>query len=440
MRRVVLVAALAALLPSVPAAEPVSAPTPDALVAGAAVDGSVRVALTVNGNVRFAPTKQAKVVVMLKPGSEVEILGKAKVPGWYVIRFPREGNAWVHSKVLKALDGGKRWLVTEDKARARDDSTLRSEIVAELNKGEVLEDKGRVNGDWRAVYLPNAVAYIHESLLNLPADMSGAVAAAGERAKSADVVWSKTQAVYGAYYAALAKNPQDALVLDWDGLSQQLDTVIGDHRDPDVRVSAKRLKDGIVNVSAAAVSLQKARGITPIKDPAMLVATLAPELPARPAVATTPTAPAATVPAPTAAVAANRVVDVGDPSVPDKLVVPVEAGAVAAAAEAKPVAPDELVPVAPAANPGVAAAPFAAEGFVSQKSVDALGVTEVLVDGDSNVVAFIKVPAGKDIQLSEYYWRWVGVRGDVQKTDAAKHGLGRDIPLITVDSVSLSGR
>lgn len=430
MRRIALVAALACLLPSVHAAEQGLAPSPDALAASAAPAGSLRVQLSKNGNVRFAPTTQSKVITTLPAKTEVEILGPAKVAGWYVIRFPREGNAWVHQKVLQALDGGKRWRVTEDKARARDDSTLGAQIVGELAKGEVLEDKGRLNGDWRAVYLPNAVAYISASVLDMPTDIEKAKTTARDRAMNAASVWSAIQPVYASYYDSLQQNPQNAMSLDWDGLGVQLDAVIHDHADPDIRLSAQRIKDGIVNVAAAAKNLQEAKGITPVKTPL--------ELPKAGGgtVASTGLAPAtgtATTVKPT-----NHTSDLGKPLEPTQLTIPGEQPALTV-----PIPPAEVAPVAPA-EPAktptlatVAAAP-AIEGFVSQQKFEGVGVNDVLVDGDSNVVAFLQVKVGKDIQLSEYYWRWVGVRGEVQKVDQAKHTLGRDVPLVVIEDISLS--
>jgi uncharacterized protein YgiM (DUF1202 family) len=431
MRRVVLVAALAALIPTLSAADatapapslaPAPAASPDALAAGAGSDSSVRVTLSKNGNVRFAPTTQSKVIVTLPGRSEVEILGPAKVAGWYVIRFPHEGSAWVHQKVLQAVDGGKRWRVTEDKARARDDSTLGGGIVCELAKGEIVEDKGRLNGDWRAVYLPNAVAYISGSVLDMPADLGIARTKSGERAKEAATVWTNAQAVYASYYDALQKNPQNALVLDWDGLSKAFDQVIHDHADPDVRTSAQRLRDGIVNVAAAAANLQKAKGITPVKVPSD-IALLSPT----PATGTTTAAPQ---PVP------GKVTDAGDILKPPSLTVPGEQPAPTVL-----VPPVEIGPKpTPAPQPVAATKAFAAEGFVTQQKFEGLGVSEVLVDGDSNVVAFLQIKVGKDIQLSEYYWRWVGVRGEVQQVDPAKHTLGRNVPLVIVEDLSLSGR
>lgn len=105
-------------------------------------------------------------------------------------------------------------------------------------------------------------------------------------------------------------------------------------------------------------------------------------------------------------------------------------------ANLEPIAPAEIAkPIAPA----VAVKSFAVEGFVTQQNFEQVGVTEVLVDGDSNIVAFLKVQVGKDVQLSEYYWRWVGVKGEVQKVDQSKHNLGRDVPLVIVDGLSLTG-
>ncbi|HAT09885.1 MAG TPA: hypothetical protein DCS97_04685, partial [Planctomycetes bacterium] len=125
-----------------------------------------------NANVRFGPSTSAKVVVTLKAGTAVEVFGPSKSSAdWFVIRFPKEGKVWVHTKNLKALDGGVRYQVNQDKTRARNDATLSADVVAELNAGEVVEDKGLVVGDWRAVNIPDAVAYVHKSLLNLPADV-----------------------------------------------------------------------------------------------------------------------------------------------------------------------------------------------------------------------------------------------------------------------------
>ena len=432
--RLALVAAIASLLatgmPALTAAESGLAPTPDTLAASAAPAGTLRVLLGKNGNVRFAPTTQSKVIVTLPARTEVEILGPAKVAGWFVIRFPREGNAWVHSKVLQSVDGGKRWRVTEDKARARDDSTLGAAIVGELQKGEILEDKGRLNGDWRAVYLPNAVAYISASVLDMPANVEQAKQDAAQRADNAASAWATAQSVYASYYDALQKNPQNALVLDWAGLGKQFDTVIRDHRDPDTRLSAQRLKDGIVNVAAAAANLQKAKGITAVEVPSEIPAVIAAQQ------SSVSQAQGGVTPVPPAK-ANPKIIDVGDPTVPEKLTVPGEIPSLVV-----PIPPAEIVPVAPVAQPPVVAAPaaFAVEGFVTQQKFEGVGVSEVLVDGDSNVVAFLSIKVGKDIQLSEYYWRWVGVRGEVQKVDQSKHNLGRDVPLVIVDELSLSGR
>ncbi len=414
------------------------APSPDALAANVAPVGSLRVTTATNANVRYTPNApEGKVIVTLPKGAEVEILGPAKVADWYVIRFPREGKAWVHSKVLQSVDGGKRWRVTEDRSRARDDSTLRSEIVAELNKGEILEDMGRLNGEWRAVYLPNAVAYIHKSVLNLPTDMHAAIVASSEKARHADGIWSDAQTVYASYYAALQKNPQNALVLDWEGLAKQFDIVIHDHADADVRVSAQRLKDGIINVAAAAVNLQKAKGIAPVKSTG--------DMPVPVVVADNGQAlPGQALPA--IGKPATQTGPLVDPLTPERLTVP-QAEVTPLPPEAvKPLPPVEAVPAGATPTqlavptPPVASKKVAAQGFVTQQNFDQLGVTDVLVDGDGNVVALLKPKVGVDLQFSSYIMRWVGVYGEVQQVERAKHGLNHDLPLIIVDDLTLNPR
>ena len=444
MRRPVLVAALLAVVASgdaLFAADAGTAPSPDALAASASPAGSLRVLTAANANVRYSPNSTAgKVIVTLPKGAEVEILGPAKVADWFVIRFPREGKAWVHSKVLQSVDGGKRWRVTEDRSRARDDSTLRSEIVAELSKGEILEDMGRLNGEWRAVYLPNAVAYIHKSVLVLPKDMNIAIIESGERAKRANDVWVSAQNVYASYYDALKANPQNALVLDWEGLGKQFDIVIHDHADADVRVSAQRLKDGIVNVASAALNLQKAKGIAPVKSTG--------DMPAVVAVTGQPVSGQSATGQSASAKPNTQVGPLVDPLIPAMLTIP--------ATEVTPLPPAAIAPpvvtqveVQPAGQnpapltvptPPVAPKKVAAQGFVTQQNFDQLGVTDVLIDGDSNVVALLKPKVGADLQLSSYIMRWVGVYGETQQVERAKHGLNHDVPLIIVDDLTLNPR
>jgi uncharacterized protein YgiM (DUF1202 family) len=424
MRRLALVAVLTALFaPSaVWTAESPLAPTADSLAAGAAPAGSLRVILAKNGNVRYAPTTQSKVIVTLPAKSEVEILGSAKVTGWYVIRFPREGSAWVHSKVLQAVDGGKRWRVTEDRSRARDDSTLRSEIVAELNKGEILEDKGRINGDWRAVYLPNAVAYISSTVLDMPANLEQARKDADTRAAEAVQNWGTAQSIYAGFLDQLKNNQRNALALDWQGLMVQLDSVICNHPDADIRVSAQRIKDGIVNVLVATGNRPGGTGDKrPVIEPWPIPIELG------------------TIPENRHS-ASNTGTSI-DPTAPNMLEVPETPPAPADPATPIPLITAEPLPLTQISKPAVpvpAVKAFAAEGFVTQQNFEQVGATEVLVDGDSNIVAFLKVAVGKDVQLSEYYWRWVGVNGEVQKVEQSKHNLGRDVPLVIVDSLSLS--
>ncbi len=452
MRRTVLVATLLIVAGSLFAAEAGTAPSPDTLAASAVPAGTLRVTTSGNANIRFSPSSTAgKVIVTLPKGADIEILGPAKVADWFVIRFPREGKAWVHTKVLEPIDGGKRWRVTQDRSRARDDSTLRGEIIAELSKGEILEDMGRLNGEWRAVYLPNAVAYVHKSVLNLPKDLGVEIAKSGERAHQADDVWLSAQAVYASYYSALKANPQNALVLDWEGLGKQFDIVIHDHADADVRVGAQRLKDGIVNVAAAALNLQKAKGLAPVKSTGDMPAVVAlsgqplPNQPTQPGISTKPqTGPLVDPLTPAMLSVPTPEVTPLPPATVQMPVIQTPAGqtpvvqtpvAQTPAVEAGPAPAPLAVPTPPAAVKRVAA-----QGFVTQQNFDQLGVTDVLVDGDGNVVALLKLKVGADLQFSSYIMRWVGVYGEVQQVERAKHGLNHDLPLIIVDDLTLNPR
>ena len=63
---------------------------------------AVATTMSKKGNVRFGPSTQAKVVATMDVGAPVEVLGIAQgLPEWYVVRFPREGSAWIHQKVIQ---------------------------------------------------------------------------------------------------------------------------------------------------------------------------------------------------------------------------------------------------------------------------------------------------------------------------------------------------
>ncbi len=374
MRSLLLVATAAALFAADAAP---TTPAPAAAAPAAAVAG-LKAVLTKNGNVRYGPSTQAKVVVTLSAGQEIELLGAAQVKDWFIIRFPQAGKAWVHRKVLQNIDGGKRWQVIEDKARARDDATLGATVVAELAKGDVLEDKGLTVGDWQAVTLPNAVAYLHRSVLSLPTDLAGAVAVSKEKASSAASAWASAQATYAAYYEAAKQNPDKALALDWAGLGRLLDGVIADHPDVATRIAATRLKDSIGTVGAASLAVHKEHGTTPPNS--------------------------------------------GDPLAPKQLTVPgtaVEAG--------KPLPPPTVV---------VPAKAWISEGLLNQRATPAQGSDYALLNGDGDVVALLKPKVGADVPFSEYYWRWVGVRGETTMVDLD----GKKVPLVMVDELGLSSR
>ncbi len=64
----------------------------------------------------------------------------------------------------------------------------------------------------------------------------------------------------------------------------------------------------------------------------------------------------------------------------------------------------------------------------------------MIIDKDGNVCAFVTVKAGTPIQLSEFFWRNVGVRGEVKPVDQSLHNLGKPVPLVVVDDIALLGK
>lgn len=379
--RLLLVPALALLFALAPAADEVVAP--------------LAATLDKNANVRFGPSTGAKVAVTLKAGTQIEVFGPSRTSDeWLVVRLPREAKVWVHGKNLKAIDGGKRFQVVGDKIRARNDATLSADVVAELSAGEVVEDKGLVVGDWRAVHIPDAVAYVHKSLITLPADVGAKWDGIRAKAVNADLVWQQALATYAKHVETVKASPKAAIGLDWAGLAKQLDVVISDHASASVKSAAQRVR---ASIAALIPPAQQLAPTLNIQGPASL-----PEQPNP--VATAPAVPTGTTPAPQA-----------DP--------------------ARPLTDAEVRGIMAAQPPP---SPWQAEGMLVQQDEwqAKVGTREVLMDGDGNIIAFIKAKDGVDLKLSELLFREVGAKGEVLMAPVEQTGLGKPTKVVVATEVA----
>jgi SH3-like domain-containing protein len=405
---------LALLALSAPLLVPLAVPL---MAADAPTEQPQAVATTMSkkGNVRFGPSTQAKVVATMDVGAAVEVLGVAQgLPEWYVIRFPREGSAWIHQKVIQPDASGKKAKVIEDRARVRDDARQGGNIVAELALGEEVEIKERVAvGAWLPIYPPSAVAYVHKSVLVIPEAQVPGLDKVVAQANKLDDVWAEAQARYAAFKKALDNNVNIAATLDWEYLDVQLGQVVDGHPSVRVQHAAKRLKDRIAPVVAAALQVQRDHKIPPVRD-----------VPGEePIVVKRDPPPTSDTPKkdPTPKPETPKDDPTAKPGI-DPLPKPVDVGPLKDAA-----------PKAPAVVGG-----YAAQGFLEERAVAGTGTNHVIIDKNGKICAFVKTKPGVDLQLSEFFWRLVGVKGDVQPIEADKHGQGGGpIPLVLVEDVAL---
>jgi hypothetical protein len=104
----------------------------------------------------------------------------------------------------------------------------------------------------------------------------------------------------------------------------------------------------------------------------------------------------------------------------------------------KPDKPVDVADLKNAAAQAPAASSFAAQGFLEERAVAGTGTNHVIIDKNGKICAFVKTKPGVDLQLSEFFWRLVGVKGESQPIDAEKHGQGGGpIPLVLVEDVAL---
>ncbi|MEK7412751.1 MAG: SH3 domain-containing protein [Planctomycetota bacterium] len=354
----------------------------------------VTATLEKNTNIRYGPTTSAKLVVTLKSGSQVEVFGPSKSsPDWYVIRFPKEGTVWIDRRSLTPIDNEARFKVSKDKTRARSDSTLSGDIVAELSLGEIVESKGLTTGDWRAVYIPDAVAYVAKSLVTMPKDVEKRMQENADKAAAAAQAWQNALAIYTTYAEQVRANPKAAVGLDWAGLALQLDTVIVGHASASVRLTAQRVRDSLAALVPSAQEVAKAANITP---PASLPAV--PEVKKPEPVVATPDKPTTST----------------DP---------------------KPLSPEEVAKIqATLPKPSI----WQAEGLLvaDDQFLAKVGTRDVLVDGDGNVKAFIKSKDGVDLKLSELRDRYIGAKGELLTVPPEQSGLAKPTKLIIASEVA----
>jgi uncharacterized protein YgiM (DUF1202 family) len=402
---------------SLPAEETAGAGTPAPASATLPATG-ILATTSKRANVRYGPNTNSRIACTLNPGDTIEIVGPAPVPDWYVIRFPQKGTVWVNDRHLQAVDGGKRWKVTADGVNARDDATLKSNIVSELAVGEIIEDRNSSRGNWHAVYIPSAVAYVHKSVINVP-DAAN-IKAQVDNAQAIQAVWLSAQVTYTQLYKQVTSHPESAVGIDWSQLQGQLEQVIKSHPDAAVRLAASRIHDGIELVQAKSRLVADNGPSTPAAASTGGTTGGSVAAPAQPG-GTTATDPGK---APTPTEGPMHTIDTsGD----QKLNTPADS------ATGTVVVKPQTLP-----TPDDSSAAFDAIGFVSENTdYPKVGAPNLLLDSNSNVVAFLVPKAGSTVNLAEYYWRWVGVKGALKDLDPALHGIGKKLPLIEVDTIHL---
>jgi hypothetical protein len=212
---------------------------------------SVRVDMA---KVRFAPNRNARPVCVLAQGTQLELVGRApNATEWWAVRFPRQGVAWAYTRNLDPV-GGNLLRVNRDGTRAREDATIGSPIVRELALGEILESKSATTGQFTAVWIPNAVAYIHESVIAVGAGAEDIVTRAKASQAFADQEWQEAARLYLDLYREVQADLSRATTIDWAPLTARLDRVIANHPDSAVRLKAAAIKSGVAEVQRAWVA------------------------------------------------------------------------------------------------------------------------------------------------------------------------------------------
>lgn len=350
------------------------------------------------GNVRYGPNLKAGVICTLRANSKIEIISRAEgLRNWYKIKFPRQGLAWMHKRNL-VKTSGRMMRVTLDGAVVRSDATTGGDVVAELKLNEVIEWKGPQVGSWYAVFVPSAVAYVHQSVVMVDQPIA-AHDATGQAeiierpvvrvpdaaiSHPAEDMWKQAKITYEKYYAILQADTSKGLNQDWAGLSKMLTKIVIEHPQLKTKVYAERLRKGIarlVSGTAPAPIIKKAPVVT--------------QLPAQ-----------------------RPVVEHADVVTKNPVVKPV-------------VGKDD-----PADLAGFAKTENGVVGWLESKEIESIGVSYVIL-GDSGIAAFIKLQAGSRIDLKTMHWRRVIASGETQIVDHLVSEEYKGIPLLILEKIHL---
>lgn len=340
----------------------------------AAAQTTTTVEVLKSGNVRSGPNIKASIFTTMAPGDKIDTFGPDEThPEWYVVTFPKSGRAWVHSKNLAATNDPTKWKVTNDKTIVRIDARITADPVAQLIKDEEIEFLGERVGDWMAIYPPRAVAYMHKTVLQLTAETKAKVDVVVKVEQKIDQSWEELQKEYEAFTAAFAKDPEGTKNQDWSNLIKQLEKVVDEHRDNHIRLTARKY--------ANAIKRSVDRGQAPI-----------------------------------------AVVAVGPKEV-------------TSSEGPKDVAPT-IKPKVPEVSPELTEPSGYVKGWMEQRDDVGLGSTFLLLDKKGAEIAWLKTPAGSEINLSEFFWRRIGVKGE----ETTVENKGAKVRVITVKEILLLGR
>jgi hypothetical protein len=423
------------------------------------VTAATWVPMTKRGNVRYGPSTSAPIIKTLSVGTQVELLGPAEGrPGWYEIAFPKEGGAWMHKKVLAPTASPEEWTVTVEGASVRSDSRIRAELVGQLRRGTVVKHQGFKDasgafkgisvGAWLKVYPTGATAYVYQSVIGLDQAAQQQMATAPGAIAEAKDPWQRALNRYSEFRRAYEENQSEALLLDWEYLASEFDSVAKGHPNQAIRVGALRYLKAVRQIVPHAKQAQARAGVqpkmrlprstyqqpAPVARPAPAPPTITPAAPTtQPVVAVSPAPPAQAQqpaqPAPTTPTAATRVaVSPAAPAVAEQKPAQLEPAQPVQAA-APVVLPAEVAPTQPAAA-------AAAMGWLEQRDVAGQNANHVLIDGTGAVCAVIEPAPGADVSLAQYFWRRVSAEGTSRMITVE----GKEVPLITATAVRLATR
>lgn len=140
-------------------------------------------------NVRAGYNANFKALCKFDEGDEVTVIEKKY--SWYKILLPKNAKAYIHADFIEESDG--KAVITGNNVNVRSRPDLKSSIIGQMNKGDLVELKDKFDGWFCVVPNSNCFGWVKEEYIAFSGDLSPEEIARINRAEQKEEILAETK-------------------------------------------------------------------------------------------------------------------------------------------------------------------------------------------------------------------------------------------------------